>query len=70
MIIIYKTNVPDEMAVDKLRADFDREFTGMNWSFDLEDCDKILRMDVPLSKKGDVIELLLEKGFYCKEFPY
>ena len=70
MIIIYKTNVPDAMSVDSLRPFLNQKFTGMKWSFDLEDCDKILRVEGLFFEKEDIIKLLTDKGFHCEEFPY
>jgi hypothetical protein len=45
MVEVFKTNVNDpqqaRMLLDRIR----REFTGYEASFDLEDCDKILRVE-------------------------
>ena len=37
------------------------------WNFDLEDCDKILRIDSPTEITETIIKLLQEKGFKCEE---
>ena len=37
------------------------------WNFDLEDCDKILRVDSPIEIAEAVIKLLRDKDFYCEE---
>ena len=68
MIIIYKTSVPDAIAVDSLRPFLNQKFTGMKWSFDLEDCDKILRVDGLFFEKEDIIKLLTDKAFTVKSF--
>lgn len=66
MIEVFKTNVQDteqsQMIVDKLL----HHFPNSNINFDLEDCDKILRIHgVSISKKK-IIELLNAHGFQCE----
>lgn len=70
MIVIYKTNVSDESELNVLRPYFSKIFPEIRWSFDLEDCDKILRVDGVFFEKEDVVRLLRYHGFFCEEFPY
>ncbi|MEJ0105481.1 MAG: hypothetical protein WDO19_24265 [Bacteroidota bacterium] len=39
------------------------------WNFDLEDCDKILRIDSQTEISQPVIKLLQNIGFDCEELP-
>ncbi len=66
MIEVFKTNVEkieqSEMIIEKLLE----HFPDSTINFDLEDCDKILRIrSVSISKKR-VIALLNNHGFYCE----
>jgi len=66
MIEVFKTNVQEaaqsRMIVEKLLE----HFPGSNINFDLEDCDKILRIhSISISKKR-VIALLNADGFDCE----
>lgn len=37
------------------------------WNFDLEDCDKILRIDTELNNTAKKIQILKENSFDCEE---
>jgi len=41
-----------------------------NWNFDLDDCDKILRVDSPAAIAAAVVQVLLDAGFDCEELVY
>lgn len=67
MIIVLKTNVCHAAAVRHLRPRLNHLLPNERWNFDLDDCDKILRIDSVTDKKDSIIELLREQGFYCEE---
>lgn len=37
------------------------------WNFDLEDCDKILRVETQSLHAPTITSLLKNQGFYCEE---
>lgn len=66
MIYVFKTSVLTEKDIEVLKPNLEA-FASTQWNFDLEDCDKILRVDAPKELSTAVIELLLEKGYDCEE---
>jgi len=40
------------------------------WNFDLDDCDKVLRVEATGLNPGSVEQLLLAAGFDCRELDY
>lgn len=55
------------MEAKKLKPHLDKLLKQARWSFDLEDCDNILRIDSLTNLSEEVINLLKEKGFDCVE---
>ncbi|AMP97024.1 hypothetical protein AY601_0051 [Pedobacter cryoconitis] len=69
-VIIFKTSVQDRDDLDCLRPALNAFLGEKNWTFDLEDVDKILRVVSPLKCTIKIEQLLLEQGFLCIEMPY
>lgn len=69
MIFIFRTNVPDQSAIENLQPSLDELLPSSNWNFDLEDCDKILRIDSQIEIAKTTIDLLKNKGYNCEELP-
>jgi len=63
-ISIYKTSVTKKSHINLLTPFLNQ--LG-KWNFDLEDCDKILRIESSLDITNTVINLLTNNGFVCKE---
>jgi hypothetical protein len=70
MIWVFKTSVKNKKQIKKLSAELDNYIspTG-DWSFDLEDCDKILRIDHDNLSKPALINMMNKQGFLCEELP-
>ncbi len=66
MIYVFKTSVFTEKDIELLKPNLD-ELAHTRWNFDLEDCDKILRIDAPTGISEVIIQILHDKGFDCKE---
>lgn len=66
-ILVFKTNVNDKKSVKKLKPLLDNLLTNSKWSFDLEDCDKVLRIETFAEISDLVITLLVKNGFSCEE---
>lgn len=71
MIEVFKTNVQQRSQAKILIDQIHQLFTDYNANFDLDDCDKILRVQC---KRGPVepsilIELLHRFGFYAEVLP-
>lgn len=63
MVEVFKTNVDaieqSEILVEKLNC----HFPGSKINFDLDDCDKILRVEAESISHHSIIALLNEHGF-------
>jgi hypothetical protein len=65
MVEVFKTNVQEFAEAQKLVAVLRRHFPGSKINIDLDDCDKVLRVEgnnLPVEK---VMTLVTEKGFAC-----
>ncbi len=70
-IEVYRTSVTSRQAADRLLGQLRRFFPGWCISFDLEDCDRVLRVETtgePIP--GDFIAgLLHHSGYACEPLP-
>lgn len=67
-VLVFKTSVNRSNDVLKLQPSLDRLMkANESWNFDLEDCDKILRVEVVQSKRSEIVQSLIKKGFNCIE---
>ncbi|MGV3762093.1 hypothetical protein [Parapedobacter sp.] len=65
-IFVFKTGVDTAAHVQQVAALFEAVEAIKQWSFDLEDCDKILRI-VALDIRPETVEqLLVRVGFTCE----
>lgn len=67
MISIYKTNIENSSQIQLLKKELDTLLGEENWNFDLDDCDRILRVDTQNNISKLVIEKLNTMGFDCEE---
>jgi hypothetical protein len=67
MIYVFKTSVKTKMQVKKIKPHLDNIFPAATWNFDLDDCDKILRIDSDENIVCKMKALLNLHEFYCEE---
>ena len=67
MIFVFKTSVKTKMQVKKLRPHIDKILQKAKWNFDLEDSDKILRIDSEENIVLKITGLLNIHQFFCEE---
>jgi hypothetical protein len=67
MVYVFKTTVTTKTQVKKLKPLFDSRLVKSTWNFDLEDKDKILRVESPLNITRIVATELHKLGFECEE---
>ena len=67
MIFVFKTSVKTKMQVKKLKPYIDILLPKAKWNFDLEDCDKILRIDSDENVNLKIKDLLRIHKFHCEE---
>ena len=65
MVEVFKTNVAAVSDADSLVALLQQCIPGSRINFDLEDCDKVLRIEGTNFAAGNVIRLVEEKGYAC-----
>jgi len=69
-IFIYKTNVSTPQDVQTVHELFDGVRSIKRWTFDLEDCDRVLRVEANGVRPELVSHLLLEAGIFCESLEY
>lgn len=62
---VFKTNVPDTMVAGLLITRLQRLFPGSRVNFDLEDCDKVLRVEGGDICCEQIINMLKDTGYDC-----
>ncbi len=65
MIEVFKTNVQNETDTTIIIKNIQEYFYDHKINFDLEDCDKILRIEANKIESGKIIELLNILNFEC-----
>jgi hypothetical protein len=67
MIYILKTSVKSKNQVRKLKPHINKILSNERWNFDLEDCDKILRIDSEENRIQEIKHILSIHKFHCEE---
>lgn len=65
MIEVFKTNVPDSMVAELLMARLQRIFPGCRVNFDLDDCDRVLRIEGHDLCSKQIMALCNTAGYDC-----
>lgn len=66
MVEVFKTNIEDESIADSLAVEIQALFPGSTVNFDLEDCDRILRVAGPAILPARVAAVLQRSGHRCE----
>lgn len=67
-VLVFRTSVRDNYQANLVKPVLDKLMSrGENWNFDLEDCDKILRVESLNVKATTIIKILERAGFICAE---
>jgi len=67
MIYVFKTSVKSKMLAKKLKPHIEKILPEAKWNFDLDDCDKVLRIDSNENIILPIINLLKNHNIDCKE---
>jgi hypothetical protein len=67
MIYVFKTVVKTKTQVKQLKPHINKLVPSEKWNFDLEDCDKILRIDCDENIVLKIVDLLNIHKFNCEE---
>ncbi|MEJ7769879.1 MAG: hypothetical protein WKF70_09555 [Chitinophagaceae bacterium] len=68
-ILVFKTNLASEEALDSIRPILDDHPQIMRWNVDHWDIDKVLRVVTNSLAPHTVIEMVRQAGFVCEELP-
>lgn len=66
MVEVFKTNIVDENTAKTVLNDLAIHLPNSYINFDLEDCDKILRIENCSVHLDLVVSILNNNGFYCE----
>nr|WP_294784946.1 hypothetical protein [uncultured Flavobacterium sp.] len=69
MIEVFKTNVQEESQCKIIIETLLEHFPTSSINFDLEDCDKVLRIHAPAISNTKIIDLLNFHGYSCEVLP-
>lgn len=69
-VLIFKTNVTNKRSVSKVSTLLTSFPAVVQWNFDLEDCDNILRIESDGLSPRQVESVLQEAGIACQELEY
>lgn len=67
-LLILKTNIQSKRKLNKLVPVFNGHQSIQHWSVDLEDIDKVLRIETNKNiEEQEIIELVKNHGFYAED---
>ena len=66
MIEVFKTNVQHKIITEDISAELRYRLPGSRISFDLDDCDKVLRIESNYVDPELVVNTLKKRGFNCE----
>ena len=66
-VLVFKTTVRDKTDISKLQPYIDDVVKDGKWNFDLEDCDKIFRVETDDNLNNSLVFLFNANGYSCEE---
>ncbi len=67
MVEVFKTNVQELNKVEELIQKLLDRFPDSNINFDLDDCDKTLRVEAEQFEPENIIQAVKQNGFQCEQ---
>lgn len=67
IVFVFKTNLFTNRDVDSLSKQLDANEEIVRWNVDLDDCDRILRVESPLAIQQMVTQILRQNGYHCEK---
>lgn len=61
MVEVFKTSVSEKKEAEEVLKQLYTEFPGSSINFDLEDCDRILRIESAFQVSAEKVSILLQK---------
>jgi hypothetical protein len=69
MVEIFKTNIKNRKAARQLLSSLSATFPDLKINVDVEDCDKILRVEGQTIAAHKVIDFMIASGYQCEKLP-
>jgi tRNA(Ser,Leu) C12 N-acetylase TAN1 len=66
-VLIFRTNINTLEKVKKTDQLLSKHKGIQRWNIDLEDCDKVLRVETAMLQKESVIGILKSHEIFCEE---
>jgi len=66
-ILVLKTNISSKKQVKTVAPVLNGQESISRWNIDLNDIDKVLRIEASDIELDEVVHLIQEAGFYCEE---
>ena len=66
MVEVFKTNIHDQTVADSIINDLHLQVEALRINFDLDDCDKILRIESNDNVVEKVHHFLKSQGYLCE----
>lgn len=66
MIEVFKTDIKNKTQANAIIKALKLRFPASDFNFDLNDCDKILRIDSNQNITSGVVEVINSQGFICE----
>lgn len=69
-LLIFKTNISTKQTVETLKALFRHYLLIFDWSIDMEDADRVLRIEATEDlREKEIIQLVRDFGVRCEVLP-
>ena len=66
-VLVFQTTVRDKTDISKLQPYIDDVVKDSKWNFDLEDSDKIFRVETDDNLNNSLVFLFNANGYSCEE---
>lgn len=66
MIEVFRTNIHKKSVAKNIRKQLIENFSESSFNFDLQDCDKILRVKYTNNISEKVIDFIKSSGYLCE----
>jgi hypothetical protein len=66
-VLVYKTNIHDSNDVERVKPFFSEHSDILKWHVDIEDKDRVLRVEAHNNISGKIENLVRDAGYWCGE---
>jgi hypothetical protein len=69
MVEVFKTDITCPEAANEIVDELHHQFPLASATFDLEDCDRVLRICGTVIYTNQIVELISARGYLCEVLP-